>query len=97
MVLPQHDHRVDGGLAGPSGGEHAGEHRGGTGLGELVDQNGRAVIEEMRVVDEDEEGLAAGVLREFAGVMAEQLGMRLGPPARGTRSTGRSEANAPNG
>ena len=44
----------------------------------LMDQGGRAVVEKMRVVDEDEQRSLPGVVEEFVHVAAELIGVRLG-------------------
>ena len=75
VVLPEHDHGIGARHAGPSGGQHAGEHGGRTVLRKLVDQRGGAVVEQMRVVDEDEQRPPPGVVQELVRVTPQLIGM----------------------
>ena len=75
VVLPQDHHGIDAGHAGPSGGQHAGEHGGRTGLAELMDQRGGTVVEQMGVVDDHEQRPPPGVVQELVRVTPQLVGM----------------------
>jgi hypothetical protein len=88
VVLPQHDHGVGRRPEGPPGGPHAGQDRGRTGLGQLVHQHGGPVVEQVGVVDEDQDGAPAGLVEQFARVLAQQFGVGLGPSRPGREAAG---------
>jgi hypothetical protein len=77
-VLPQRHDRVGGGLAAAHGGHH---HRQRAGH-ELVDQRGRGVVEQVRVVHAQHQPLRPGAPGELVGRPAEHL------PALGTDALG---------
>ena len=66
-------------MAGPAGRQYAGEDRGRPGLRELVDQGGRAVVEQMRIVDEHEERPLPGVVEQLVHVATQLVCVRFRP------------------
>ena len=77
VVLPEHDHGVHAGLGTERRGEHAGEHGGRACEDNLMDQGGRAVVEEMRVIDEEKQWPGPGPVEQFVRIAAELIGVRF--------------------
>ena len=77
VVLPEHDHGVGAGLGAERRREHAGEHGGRASDHDLMDQGGRAVVEEVRVIDEEQQWPRPGIVEELVHIAAELIGVRF--------------------
>ena len=92
-VLPEIDDRVGGELIGA----HGGEHRGYLGQGQLVKQSGRAVVQEMGVIDEHHQPTPFGLLDQGTGVASQQRAVVLVPCVPTVRVGGQHRREAPKG
>ena len=90
VVLPQQDHGIGSRPDGPPGGSYAGQDGCRAGLRELVDQHGRAVVEQVGVIDENQERTTAGLVEQLAACIgaAARRGTRAPPPRASGRGGG---------